>query len=107
MGDPMDPTNRVGALVSKAHFDKVCSYLEKGPKVILGGKADACRGGGFVEPTILDIFAGRDNGIHAHDQYRQVKTVWFDLADDADQAVGCCAWASLGPERSPPPWCAR
>ena len=30
MGDPLDPVNRVGALVSKAHFDKVCGYLEQG-----------------------------------------------------------------------------
>jgi gamma-glutamyl-gamma-aminobutyraldehyde dehydrogenase len=171
MGDPLDPANRVGALVSKQHFDKVASYLDAnaksgGPKVILGGKADK----GFVEPTILDVardakqakeeifgpvlsvltvdsfdeaialandteyglaasiftanvkrairgaralragtvtvnsfgegdistpfggfkqsgFGGRDNGIHAHDQYTQVKTIWVDLADDADEAV--------------------
>ena len=38
MGDPLDPENRVGALVSKAHFEKVCSYLGKGQKVLLGGK---------------------------------------------------------------------
>ena len=31
--------------------------------------------------------SGRDNGIHAHDQYTQVKTIWVDLADDADEAV--------------------
>ncbi|MES2665465.1 MAG: aldehyde dehydrogenase [Pseudomonadota bacterium] len=166
MGDPLNPVNRVGALVSKAHFDKVCSYLAKGPKVLLGGKAE----GGFVEPTILDVgrdakqareeifgpvlsvltvdnfdeaialandsdyglaasiftanvkrairgarairagtvtvnsfgegdistpfggfkasgFGGRDNGIHAHDQYTQIKTIWVDLADDGDEAV--------------------
>lgn len=167
MGDPLDPVNRVGALVSKAHYDKVCSYLGKGPKVLLGGKA----ADGFVEPTILDCadrdarqvreeifgpvlsvltvdsfdeaitlandtqyglaasiftanakkairgarairagtvtvnsfgegdistpfggfrqsgFGGRDNGIHAHDQYTQIKTIWIDLADDADEAV--------------------
>ncbi|MBP9183020.1 MAG: aldehyde dehydrogenase [Fuscovulum sp.] len=166
MGDPLDPVNRVGALVSKGHYDKVCSYLEKGPKVVLGGKADK----GFVEPTILDVtrdakqakeeifgpvlsvltvdsfdeaialanateyglaasiftgnvkralrgaralragtvtvnsfgegdistpfggfkqsgFGGRDNGIQAHDQYTQIKTIWVDLADDADEAV--------------------
>jgi gamma-glutamyl-gamma-aminobutyraldehyde dehydrogenase len=167
MGDPLNPLNRVGALVSEAHFNKVCSYLEKGPKVILGGKAEA----GFVEPTILDItdrdaaqvreeifgpvltvltvesfdeaialandteyglaasiftanvkkairgarsiragtvtvnsfgegdistpfggfkasgFGGRDNGIQAHDQYTQVKTIWVDLSDDEDEAV--------------------
>jgi len=167
MGDPIDPKNRVGALVSPAHFDKVCAYLGKGAKVLMGGKAK----GGFVEPTIIDIsdrnapqareeifgpilsvltvesfdeaialandteyglaasiftanvkkalrgarairagtvtvnsfgegdistpfggfkssgFGGRDNGIHAHDQYTRLKTIWVDLADDRDQAV--------------------
>ncbi|MER8913030.1 aldehyde dehydrogenase [Mesorhizobium sp. M0761] len=167
MGDPLNPENRVGALVSKAHFDKVCSYFEKGQKVLLGGKAKD----GFVEPTIIDVtdtnskivreevfgpvlsvltvgsfeeaialandteyglaasiftsnvkralrgarairagtvtvnsfgegdittpfggfkssgFGGRDNGIHAHDQYTRIKTIWVDLADDADEAV--------------------
>ena len=166
MGDPLDPVNRVGALVSKAHYDKVCSYLGKGTKVILGGNAKDR----FVEPTILEVardakqareeifgpvlsvltvdsfdeaialandteyglaasiftsnvkkairgarairagtvtvnsfgegdistpfggfkssgFGGRDNGIQAHDQYTQVKTIWVDLADDADEAV--------------------
>ncbi|MEJ6815385.1 MAG: aldehyde dehydrogenase, partial [Octadecabacter sp.] len=167
MGDPLDPANRVGALVSKAHFDKVCSYLEKGPTILMGGTAKD----GFVEPTILDMsdldapqvreeifgpvlsvltvatfdeaialandtdyglaasiftanvkrairgardiragtvtvnsfgegdiatpfggykqsgFGGRDNSIHAHDQYTQLKTIWVDLADDDDEAV--------------------
>jgi 4-(gamma-glutamylamino)butanal dehydrogenase len=167
MGDPLNPVNRVGALVSKAHYDKVCSYLGKGTKVLMGGKAEK----GFVEPTIIEItnrgapqareeifgpvlsvltvesfdeaitlandteyglaasiftanvkrairgarairagtvtvnsfgegdistpfggfkssgFGGRDNGIHAHDQYTQIKTIWVDLADDADQSV--------------------
>ncbi|MBE1284391.1 MAG: aldehyde dehydrogenase family protein [Rhodobacteraceae bacterium] len=32
-------------------------------------------------------FGGRDNGVHAHDQYTQLKTIWIDLADDADEAV--------------------
>lgn len=166
MGDPLDPKNRVGALVSPAHFEKVSGYLS-GQKILLGGKAE----NGFVEPTILDItdrnaahvreeifgpvlsvltvetfdeaialandteyglaasiftanvkrairgaralragtvtvnsfgegdistpfggfkasgFGGRDNGIHAHDQYTQIKTIWVDLADDHDEAV--------------------
>jgi gamma-glutamyl-gamma-aminobutyraldehyde dehydrogenase len=166
MGDPLDPANRVGALVSKQHFEKVCSYIENGSKVIFGGKADK----GFVEPTVLEVsrdskqakeeifgpilsvlavdsfdeaialansteygltasiftgnvkralrgaralragtvtvnsfgegdistpfggfkqsgFGGRDKGIHAHDQYTQMKTIWVDLADDLDEAV--------------------
>lgn len=28
-------------------------------------------------------FGGRDNGIHAHDQYTEVKTIWIDLSDPA------------------------
>lgn len=165
-GDPLDPKNRVGALVSKEHFDKVSSYLGKDTKVLCGGVAK----NGFVEPTILEVapeapqsreeifgpvlsvltvdsfdqaialandteyglaasiftanvkramrgaralragtvtvnsfgegdistpfggfkasgFGGRDNGIHAHDQYTQIKTIWVDLADDQDEAV--------------------
>ena len=28
-------------------------------------------------------FGGRDNGIHAHDQYTELKTIWVDLTDPA------------------------
>ena len=56
VGDPLDPKNRIGALVSKAHFDKVCSYLDRadddGVRVILGGQ----RGDGqTVEPTVYEL----------------------------------------------------
>jgi len=29
-------------------------------------------------------FGGRDNGIHAHDQFTEVKTIWIDLNDPAE-----------------------
>ncbi len=32
-------------------------------------------------------FGGRDNAIHAHDQYTQLKTIWVDLSDTADTAI--------------------
>ncbi len=166
-GDPLDPETRLGALVSKGHFDKVCGYLDQAENVIVGGKAEK----GFVEATVVEIpgndsrlareeifgpvlsvievsgfdeaisiandteyglcasiftanakrairgarairagtvtvnsfgegdittpfggykqsgFGGRDNSIHAHDQYTQLKTIWIDLADDEDEAV--------------------
>ena len=53
MGDPLDPENRVGALVSTAHFEKVKSYLDVG-KAALGGGTE---GGIFVEPTVIDDVA--------------------------------------------------
>ncbi|MTI44422.1 gamma-glutamyl-gamma-aminobutyraldehyde dehydrogenase [Roseibium hamelinense] len=40
--------------------------------------------GGFKQSG----FGGRDNGLHAHDQYTQLKTIWLDLSDDEDEAVG-------------------
>ena len=167
MGDPLNPENRVGALVSPAHFAKVSAYLGASQTVLLGGRARD----GFVEPTIIEVddrqaklareeifgpiltvltvqsfdeaialandtvyglaasiftantkrairgarairagtvtvnsfgegdittpfggykasgFGGRDNSIHAHDQYTQLKTIWIDLTDDEDEAV--------------------
>ncbi|SEN65447.1 gamma-glutamyl-gamma-aminobutyraldehyde dehydrogenase [Gemmobacter aquatilis] len=32
-------------------------------------------------------FGGRDNSIHAHDQYTQLKTIWLDLTDTSDSAI--------------------
>lgn len=170
MGNPLDPENRIGALISRNHFDKVCAYLKAAREkdFLLGsGKAE----NGYVEPTILSVssnsdmlareeifgpvlamivvksfdeaiavandtqyglsasifsanikralrgarairagtvtvntfgegdistpfggykqsgFGGRDNSLHAHDQYTQLKTIWVDLSDDADEAV--------------------
>lgn len=168
VGDPLDPATRMGALASKAHFDKVCGYLDKAENVVLGGKA---HDGTHVEATVVELdgndhqlareeifgpvlsvltvsgfdeaiatandteyglaasffttnvkrairgarairagtvtvnsfgegdittpfggykqsgFGGRDNSLHAHDQYTQLKTLWIDLADNDDEAV--------------------
>jgi gamma-glutamyl-gamma-aminobutyraldehyde dehydrogenase len=55
MGDPLDPTNRVGALVSKEHYDKVKSYIDRIKderlKLVDGGKTE---GDIFVQPTLVD-----------------------------------------------------
>ena len=29
-------------------------------------------------------FGGRDNGVHAHDQYTELKTIWVDLSDPSE-----------------------
>ena len=160
-GDPLDPRHHLGALVDKAHFKKVSSYLKKGKAVIGGNTAE----GRYVYPTVIDGvkpgdrlareevfgpvlavitvrsteeaiamannteyglaasvfsangkqalraareikagtvtvncfgegdittpfggykqsgFGGRDNSIHAHDQYTELKTIWIDLSD--------------------------
>ena len=167
VGDPLNPETRLGALVSEAHFKKVCGYLDQANTILVGGNAK----NGFVDATILEVdaatsalardeifgpvlcvmevsgfdeairlandtdyglcasiftsnakrairgarmlragtvtvnsygegdistpfggfkqsgFGGRDNSLHAHDQYTQLKTIWIDLSDDADEAI--------------------
>ena len=55
MGDPLDPENRLGAMVSKAHFEKVRSYLEQAAveklDIVFGGNTERDI---FVEPTVVD-----------------------------------------------------
>ncbi|RQZ12362.1 aldehyde dehydrogenase family protein [Burkholderia sp. Bp9031] len=168
VGDPLDPANRIGPLVSAQHYEKVQSYLGGDTTVLYGGQTSEGR---YVHPTIIDVanndakhareeifgpilsvitvdgmqeaidiandtdyglaasvfagngkramraaravragtvtvnafgegdittpfggfkqsgFGGRDNSLHAHDQYTQLKTLWVDLnINEADEA---------------------
>jgi len=56
-GYPLDPANRLGAMVSKEHFGNVLNYIAKGKKdganTVLGG--EAINGDGYyIPPTIFD-----------------------------------------------------
>ncbi|MGB1161361.1 MAG: aldehyde dehydrogenase [Alphaproteobacteria bacterium] len=160
-GDPLDPSNSLGALIDAEHCGKVASFLTG--EAVMGGTMD----GPYCPPTIYEVsrddprardeifgpvlsvievasydeaievandtdygltasvftanarkalraardiragtvtvncygegdistpfggykqsgFGGRDNGIHAHDQYTELKTIWIDLNDPAD-----------------------
>jgi gamma-glutamyl-gamma-aminobutyraldehyde dehydrogenase len=161
VGDPLDPSKRIGPLVTSEHFRKVQSFLGDGGKVLYGGEISDGR---YVHPTIIEVesndarlareeifgpiltiitvdslqdavaiandteyglaasvftgngkralraaralragtvtvnsfgegdittpfggfkqsgFGGRDNSVHAHDQYTQLKTIWVDLS---------------------------
>ena len=168
VGDPLDPANRIGPLVSPQHYAKVRSYLTDDVKVLYGGQTSEGR---YVHPTIIEVesndakhareeifgpilsvitvdslqqaidiandteyglaasvfagngkralraaralragtvtvnsfgegdittpfggfkqsgFGGRDNSLHAHDQYTQLKTIWLDLNDNETDAA--------------------
>ncbi|HDR2474356.1 TPA: aldehyde dehydrogenase [Enterobacter soli] len=55
MGNPLDPNNRLGTMISPDHFSKVSSYLDtarqEGLRVLHGGNTEQ---GAYVQPTIID-----------------------------------------------------
>ena len=57
-GDPLDPANQLGALISKEQFDKILGYIHsatsEGAKLVRGGNAVESNNGLFIEPTIFD-----------------------------------------------------
>lgn len=62
VGDPLDPTTDQGALVSRAHQDKVVRYIKlagrEGGKIQCGGGPpeavnDRCKNGYFIRPTVI------------------------------------------------------
>ena len=57
-GDPLNPETRLGALVSKRHFDKVCRYLEMADSIVTGGNT---HDGTHVDATIVEV----DSNQHA------------------------------------------
>jgi betaine-aldehyde dehydrogenase len=61
IGDPLDPSTQVGALISEAHMRKVLAYIEQGraagARVLVGGhrvREGALSKGWFVAPTVFD-----------------------------------------------------
>ena len=182
-GDPLDPSNRLGAIVSRGQYERILGYIERGKqegaRLVLGGGPGDGPGDGpgygsgedpvegcFIAPTIFDGvrpemaiareeifgpvlsiitvsstqeavqvandtayglaaslftgsvkrahrvarqiragtvtvncygegdittpfggykqsgFGGRDNSLHAHDQYTELKTIWLDVSDN-------------------------
>ncbi len=57
-GDPLDPANRLGAIISTEQYDRILGYIEtgkkEGGKVLAGGNAIKAGDGLFIEPTIFD-----------------------------------------------------
>ena len=62
VGNPMDADSKMGAIVSKPHFDKILSYVElakeEGGTVLTGGHAVSLDGenkdGWFIRPTVIE-----------------------------------------------------
>ena len=63
-GDPLDPSTKMGAIVSKPQLDRVLHYIDlaqqEGANLRIGGTRErAASGGYFVAPTIFDKVESR------------------------------------------------
>ncbi|WP_369987668.1 aldehyde dehydrogenase [Pseudomonas xanthosomatis] len=106
LGDPMDPDNRLGAMVSKAHFEKVKSYLDYAAEhklnVVQGGQTEE---GLRVQPTIVDGVT-RDNKLFVEEIFGPILSVTtFETIDEAielanDTVYGLAASAYTGSLRN-------
>ncbi|MEL6988390.1 MAG: aldehyde dehydrogenase, partial [Bacteroidota bacterium] len=64
VGPPNMKDSQIGAIVSKAHFDKILSYIElakeEGGQILCGGKAihpNGFENGYYIQPTIIEGLA--------------------------------------------------
>ena len=65
VGNPLDENTKMGAIVSKMHFEKVLSYIqlakEEGGTVLCGGKSVSMDGdlkdGWYISPTVIEGLA--------------------------------------------------
>ncbi len=57
-GDPLEPSNALGSLIYKEHFDKVMAYVEtakqEGARLVCGGEPLKEGSGLFLPPTVFD-----------------------------------------------------
>jgi aminomuconate-semialdehyde/2-hydroxymuconate-6-semialdehyde dehydrogenase len=90
VGDPEDPASDIGALVSRAHFDKVTGCLARacaeGGQVLVGGDAvtleGRCAGGWFIAPTVIEGLAS-DCATNREEIFGPVVTL-IPFADEAE-----------------------
>jgi aminomuconate-semialdehyde/2-hydroxymuconate-6-semialdehyde dehydrogenase len=97
VGDPMDKDTRVGAIVSKMHFDKVLSYMDlakqEGGKILTGGNALKMQGahaeGWYIAPTIIENLA-YDCRTNTEEIFGPVVTITpFDTEEEALDMANC------------------
>jgi len=90
VGDPLDDTADVGAIVSKQHFDKILSYIElaqkEGGTILTGGKQvhldGRCADGWFIEPTVIEGLS-HDCRTNQEEIFGPVVTIMpFDTEDE-------------------------
>ena len=93
VGDPREAARKLGAVVSKAHFEKVLGCIdlarEEGGKVLCGGQPASvtgrCAEGYFIEPTVIE---GLGNSCRSNQEEIFGPVVTLQPFDSVDDALG-------------------
>lgn len=107
VGDPLQKETKVGAIVSKMHFDKVLSYInlaqEEGGKILLGGKVinpgNENSEGWFIAPTIIENLKGEAR-CNMEEIFGPVISIMpfdsveeaLELANSTEYGLACTVW---------------
>ncbi len=100
VGNPMDDDSRMGAIVSKPHYEKVLSYIElakeEGGTVLTGGHAVQLDGeykdGWYIRPTVIE---GLDQQCRTNQEeiFGPVVTIQpFDTEEEAVELANCTGY---------------
>lgn len=100
IGDPLDDSTKMGAVVSEGHLKKVLSYIKlaksEGGKVVVGGSQvkpkGRCENGYFIEPTVITGLS-HDCQTNQEEIFGPVVTIMpFDTQDDAVKYANSTAY---------------
>ena len=97
VGDPLDPNSKQGAIVSKAHFEKIMRCIDtatqEGGKILIGGRSQKGVGrvanGFFIQPTVIE---GVDHqcSTNREEIFGPVVTIQpFDTEEEAISLANC------------------
>ncbi len=101
MGNPLDPSNRLGTMISKAHYEKVRQYqaiAKQSGNILHGGETEE---GIYIQPTIVDNVK-RDNALFRDEIFGPILTVTpfktteeaITLANDTDYGLAASVYTS-------------
>ncbi len=107
VGDPNEPDNSQGALISAEHRDKVMSFIkqakEDGGRILTGGETiqpeGRCHGGYFVRPTLISDLPAASR-LHFDEIFGPVVTLQrfsnedqaIELANSTDYGLAATVW---------------
>lgn len=108
IGNPKDANTDMGALVSKAHLEKVLSYVKdaenQDAKILCGGKqvkVDGFENGYFMEPTIIEVKSNRCK-LNQEEIFGPVVTIMpfkteaeaLEMANDVRYGLSATLWTN-------------